>query len=112
MRKVFFSTLVLVFCMLVAASPAAAAGATEAQTADIVADEAPATELCLEDAAPQGVAEITAEVFADSLLPAPTPMWNCNGCVEPSPCQSHAQCGYPQGRCIDNSCRCICDPGA
>ncbi len=69
--------------------------------------EPPEMLACDEEAAASVLEDILISV--DTLFPTST-SWNCNGCIQPSPCGSHAECGFPQGVCVQNSCICICDP--
>lgn len=112
MHKTVVAVLSLVVCTAVIAWPGIGLDASAPQAVAAIGPT-----LAIESSAvtcPEtGEAEAVAAapwMSTDSLF-QPAPSWNCNGCVEGMTCTSSAQCGAPQGFCIANKCRCICDPG-
>lgn len=112
MKKLRFAPLALVFCALIVAWPAIGSSDATARTDSSAVSqlvEAGEAGLCL-DAVESQVGAAKVQFVPPGLLFSPAPSWNCNGCVEPSACSYHFECGFPQGYCIAGFCRCICDP--
>ena len=119
MRRNTFAILVALLSMVLVAGAAAASETVESQDQAAAAQaegtssqaelqNATEVELCLDQSESlKGGSDLY--FIPPSPLFQTTTSWNCNGCIEPSPCQDHWDCGYPQGRCIQGSCRCICD---
>lgn len=119
MRKIALTLLALTLLAVTFAWPALGSDGVESRDV-VVTPESPGTSTATKNAveSPEmlcGETEFATAVIEDILISAdvlfPTSTsWNCNGCVEPFTCSSHAECGYPQGVCVQNSCLCICDP--
>ena len=119
MRPLFITLVALFVCSTMMALPAFGLDDTESQAATTVSEsqEAPAitsekleVSACLSEGEAQAQLQSNDSWISVDVALLPAPSWNCNGCVEPSPCQNNFQCGFPQGYCIQNVCRCICDP--
>lgn len=116
MRQAVIALLTLAFCTALIAAPVTETTETTdvpvvTQDAEAVTQEV-ATPTLLEAkiAACEAAFSVSGSLFA-----APVPMaWS--GCVEPSPCNTHADCAYPAGVCLpdlanpgEKSCACLPD---